>query len=65
MFLAPDAYKIWVTTRVRPDFQVRETSNSHLRFTKYAHGDDETLSVQTTPSSRALHVTIKLEIYPD
>ena len=62
---APDAYKRWVTSRLRPDFQVRETANSGLRFSKYAHGDEETLSVETASSSGTLHVTVKLEIYPD
>ena len=62
---APDTYNRWVTSRLRPDFQVRETANSRLRFSKYAHGDEETLSVETASSSGTLHVTVKLEIYPD
>jgi len=60
-----DAYNHWVTSRLRPDFQVGETGNSALRFSKYAHGDQKTLSVETTSSPGALHVTVKLEIYPD
>jgi hypothetical protein len=61
----PDAYNHWVTNGLRPDFQVRETANSGLRFSKYAHGDEETLSVETASSSGTLHVTVKLEIFPD
>jgi len=60
-----DAYNRWVTSRLRPDFQGRETANSGLRFSKYAHGDVETLSVDTALSSGALHVAVKLELYPD
>ena len=62
---APDAYNRWVTSRLRPDFQVRETANSRLQFSKYAHGDEEKLSVETASSSGTLHVAVKLEIYPD
>jgi hypothetical protein len=60
-----DAYNRWVTSRLRPDFQARETANSVLRFSKYAHGDVEALSVETALSSGALHVAVELEIYPD
>ena len=62
---SPDAYKSWVTSRLRPDFQVRETEDPPLRFSRCAHGDEETVSVETTSSSGTLHVTVKLEIYPD
>lgn len=62
---APDAYNRWVTSRLLPDFQPRETASSRLRFSKYAQGDVETLSVETASSSGTLHVTVKLEIYPD
>jgi hypothetical protein len=62
---SPDAYNRWVTSRLRPDFHVRETEDPPLRFSKYAHGDEETLSVETASSSGALHVTLKLEMYPD
>jgi hypothetical protein len=62
---APDAYNRWVTSRLRPDFQARETANSSLRFSKYVHGDEETLSVETGSSSGTLHVAVKFEIYPD
>lgn len=61
----PDAYKSWVTSRLRPDFQVHATANSGLRFSKYAHGDVETLSVEMVPSTGTLHVAVKLDIYPD
>jgi len=61
----PDAYKSWVTRRLRPDFQVRETANSHLRFSKDAHGDVETLSLEMVSSTGTLHVAVKLDIYPD
>ena len=61
----PDAYKSWATSRLRPDFQVRETANSRLRFSKDAQGDVETLSLETALSSGTLHVEVKLEIYPD
>ncbi len=61
----PGAYHHWVTNSLRPDFQIRETANSGLRFSKYAHGDVETLSVETASSSGTLQVTVKLEIYPD
>lgn len=61
----PDAYKSWVTSRLRPDYRVGETANSGLRFSKYAHGDEETLSLETASSSGTLHVAVKLEIYPD
>jgi hypothetical protein len=57
----PDAYNRWVTTRLRPDFQVRETAYPGLRFSKYARGDVETLSVETVSSSGTLHVTVKRE----
>jgi len=60
-----DAYKSWVTSRLRPDFQARETINSRLRFSKDVQGDVETLSLETASSSGALHVAVKLEIYPD
>jgi len=60
-----DAYNRWVTSRLRPDFQVRETAGSPLHFSKYAHGDEETISVETTTSSGTLHVALNLEIYPD
>jgi hypothetical protein len=61
----PDAYKRWVTSRLRPDFQIRETANSHLQFSTYAHGDEETLSMETASSFGILHIAVKLEIYPD
>jgi hypothetical protein len=61
---APDAYKSWVTGRLQPDFQVRETANSRLLFSKDAQGDVETLSLETAASSGTLHVAVKLEIYP-
>jgi hypothetical protein len=60
-----DAYKSWVTSRLRPDFQVRETANSRLRFSKDAQGDVETLSMEMVSSTGTLHVAVKLEIYPD
>jgi len=56
----PDAYKSWVTSRLRPDFQVRETANSRLRFSKDAQGDVETLSVEMVSSTGTLHVAVKL-----
>jgi hypothetical protein len=62
---APDAYNRWVTSRLRPDFEVRETTNSHFRFSKYTHGDEETVSVETASSSGTPHVAVKLEAYPD
>ncbi len=62
---APDAYNRWVASALKPDFQVRETTNSRLRFSKDALGDVETLSVETASSSGTLHVTVKVEIYPD
>jgi hypothetical protein len=62
---SPDAYKSWVTSRLRPDFQVRATANSGLRFIKVVQGDVETLSVVTASSSGTLHVAVKLETYPD
>ena len=62
---APDAYNRWVTGKLRPNFQVREAANSGLRFSRYAHGDVETLSVEAASSSGTLHVAVKLEIYPD
>jgi len=61
----PGTYKSWVTSRLRPDFQVRETANSRLQFSKDAHGDVETISIETASSSGTLHVAVKLEIYPD
>jgi hypothetical protein len=62
---APDAYDRWVTSKLRPDFQVRETANSRLRFSKDAHGDVETLSMEMVSCTGTLHVAVKLEIYPD
>jgi len=62
---APDSYHRWVTSKLRPDYRVGETANSGLRFSKYAHGDEETLSLETASSSGTLHVAVKLEIYPD
>ncbi len=62
---SPDIYKDWVTSRLRPDFQVRPTANSGLRFSKYVQGDVETLSLETASPSGTLHVAVKLEIYPD
>jgi hypothetical protein len=61
----PEAYGRWVTSRLQPDFQVRETANSRLRFSKEARGDVEMLSVETVSSSGTLHIIVKLEIYPD
>lgn len=61
----PDAYNRWVAGKLRPDFEVHATANSPLRYSMYAHGDEETLSVKTASSSGALHVAVKLEIYPD
>lgn len=62
---APEAYGRWVTSRLQPDFKVRETTNSRLRFSKEARGDVETLSLEMVSSSGTLHVIVKLEIYPD
>ncbi len=62
---SPDAYRNWVTSALRPDFQVREAANSHLVFSKDVQGDAETLSLETTSSSGTLHVAVKLEVYPD
>ena len=60
-----DAYYHWVTSKLRADFQIHETSNSYLQFSKDADGDVETLSIKTAPSSGMLRVAVKLEIYPD
>jgi len=62
---SPDEYRSWVTSRLRPDFQVHETHNSQLRLSKDVHGDVETLSLELVSSTGTLHVVVKLEIYPD
>ena len=62
---SPDACKRWVTGRLQPDFQVHETANSGLRFNKFAHGDEEALSLETASSSGTPQIAFKLEIYPD
>ena len=63
---APEAYSRWVTSRLQPDFQVREADVSHLRFSKEARGGDvETLYLETVSSSGTLNIDVKLEIYPD
>jgi hypothetical protein len=62
---APDAYIRWLTSGLRPDFQVCATANSRLQFSKYVHGDEETLSLETASYSGTLRVAVKLEIYPD
>lgn len=60
-----DAYNNWVAKRLQPDFRACQSSTSPACFSKYDHGDAETLSIATVPLAGMLQVTVELEIYPD
>jgi hypothetical protein len=60
-----DAYNSWVAEKLRPDFQAHGSPGSPARFSKYDHGDVETLSVEAAPFAGMLRVTLNLVIYPD
>lgn len=60
-----DTYREWLAHKLRPDFQIQVGANSPIQFSKDDQGDVEIVSVATTPSAGILHVTVKLEIYPD
>ena len=62
---SPDAYNHWVASKLQPDFQLRQTPNSGMRFSKHYQGDVETLSVTAVATAGVLRVTVRLEIYPD
>ena len=63
--LAPATYKLWVTSRLEPDFRIHEAANSPLRFSRYTEGDVEVVSIETTSASGTLHVAVHLELNPD
>jgi hypothetical protein len=63
--LSPGSYNLWVTSRLEPDFRMLEAANSPLRFSRYTKGDVEAVSIDTASASGTLHVTVKVEIYPD
>ena len=60
-----DGYNRWVDGKLREDFQSHQAFSSNQRYSKAAHGDVETLSIETAESPGALRVVVKLEIYPD
>ena len=60
-----DAYSGWVAEKLRSNFQAYGSPGCPRRFSRYDHGDVETLSVVTVPFGGMLRVTVKLEIYPD
>jgi len=63
--LSPATYNLWVTNRLEPDFRIHEAAHSPLQFTRYTQGDVEAVSIGTASASGTLHVTVKLELYPD
>jgi len=63
--LTPATYNLWVTSGLEPDFRIQEAAHSPLRFSRYTEGHVEAIYIESASASRTLHVTVKLELYPD